>query len=181
MMEVWATSRTGLQPLCINLRLTTKNTNQIVNLHIYDALPIKLGTMRPSESLPVGCLKKVSPYGQEMAPPSTLPLRYWLLPASKRESPNINKALWSPSGFDSPWQLIGSRRLTSTHKRWLRLPSVSFCSTKAALNLTHSFYIIFKRVVVLKGDSFHFYFSFVVKGFDLLILFCRISILRFRH
>ena len=109
MVEVWAIGQLGklgcshCKKKVLQLKLLWKLSTQINQStcysKIYDVLPIKSGTKRPSENLPVGRLKKVSPYGQESAETST-PLRYLLLPASKSESPNTNKALCSASALD---------------------------------------------------------------------------------
>ena len=74
-------------------------------------LPIKSGINRPSQGLPVGCLKKVSPYGQKSEKIGASSM-YLLFPASYNESPKINKATCL-----EPWQLLATRRLAQNTKK----------------------------------------------------------------
>jgi hypothetical protein len=93
-------------------------------------LPIKSGINRPSQGLPVGCLKKVSPYGQKSEKVGAS-LMYLLFPASYNESPKINRATCL-----EPWQLLATRRLAqNTKKQFLILDLEVLISPGAHLML----------------------------------------------
>jgi len=49
-----------------------RDSKFIIQEYHVNVLPIKSGIVLPSENLPVGCLKNVSPYGQKFARPTAL-------------------------------------------------------------------------------------------------------------